>query len=223
LARDYPEELAREALRSLRTSLHFSRKGADSNTIVITGPSPSAGKSFVSINLAVLLAEAGKRVVLVDGDLRKGHLHKYLKSTVEQGLSEILSGAATIEEAGRVVAGTSVTLISRGQVPPNPSELLMRPKLAECLHDLQGKFDFVVIDGPPVLAVTDAAVIISAVPNATQFLVVRAGVQRLSEVVEAARRLSRQRCKVSGVIFNGVRKSDFSEHSDHGYYYQYEY
>ncbi|NNC64308.1 MAG: polysaccharide biosynthesis tyrosine autokinase [Gammaproteobacteria bacterium] len=223
LARDHPDELAIEALRSLRTSLHFSQPGSGSSVIVITGPSPSAGKSFVSTNLAVLLAEAGKRVVLIDGDLRKGRLHEFQAGNTGSGMSEFLSGEATLEDVVREVPGTSVTLITRGEIPPNPSELLMQTAFSDVVRRLQSKFDFVLIDAPPVLAVTDAAVIASVVPDTTLYLVVRAGVQRKSEVEEATRRLLRQQRKVSGVILNGVRKHDVTEESEHGYYYQYEY
>ena len=222
-ARDHPDELAVEALRSLRTSLHFSQQESGSRTIVITGPSPNAGKSFVSINIAVLLAEGGKRVALVDGDLRKGQLHRYQDGSGTIGLSDILSDAVPIEDGGQLIDDTSVTLFPRGQIAPNPSELLMRPRLGEFFSYLEKEFEYIVVDAPPVLAVTDAAVILSVLPKAPAFMVVRAGVERLSAVEEAARRFSRQQCNVTGVIFNAVRNRDRAADSEHGYYYQYEY
>ncbi|MEJ1097948.1 MULTISPECIES: polysaccharide biosynthesis tyrosine autokinase [unclassified Pseudoxanthomonas] len=205
LALRAPTDLAMEALRTLRTSLHFARLKTKNNLLMIAAPSPGVGKTFVCANLAVAIAQAGQRVLLIDADMRRGTLHKAMGVRWEGGLSELISGEVGVEDAIRRVPGTdNLSFISRGSVPPNPSELLMHPKFSDLLNQLGQRYDIVVIDTPPVLAVTDAAVIGHHV--GTCLMVVRWGLNQQREIALAKQRLEQNGVRVKGAIFNGVQK-----------------
>jgi tyrosine-protein kinase Etk/Wzc len=155
LALEDPSDLAVESLRSLRTALQFALVDASSNIVTMGGPRPSVGKSFLSVNLAHVLATAGKRVLLIDGDLRRGHLHKYLGGLRPGGVSEIVSGQMSIADAIRKTAEPNLDFIATGRIPPNPSELVGSPRFQAFLSDVSARYDLVLIDTPPILAVTD--------------------------------------------------------------------
>ncbi len=205
LALKAPADLAMEALRSLRTSLHFARFKTKNNVLMITAPSPGVGKTFVCANLAVTMAQAGQRVLLIDADMRRGTLHHAMGVRSENGLSELISGQIPLAAAVRRVAGAeNLSFIARGDVPPNPSELLMHPNFHELLDQLAPLYDVVVIDTPPVLAVTDAAVI--GHQAGTCLMVVRFGLNQQREIALAKQRLEQNGVEVKGAIFNGVQK-----------------
>lgn len=219
LALRAPSDMAMEALRSLRTSLHFARMETRNNLLMIAGPSPGVGKSFVCSNLAVTIAQAGQRVLLVDADMRRGSLHRALGVRAEDGLSELISGQISLETAIRRVAGTdNLSFISRGRIPPNPSELLMHHNFAQLLEQVGARYDLVIIDTPPVLAVTDAAVIGQHV--GTTLLVVRYGLNQSREIAMARQRLQQNGVEVKGAIVNGVHKG--SARATGHYVYSYE-
>ncbi len=224
LAANEPKDLAVEALRGLRTSLHFAMMGAENNRVVISGPSPGTGKSFISSNLGFLLAEIGKQVVLVDADMRKGHCHAYFDAAREHGLSEYVSGATDDLEAilKPHPANANFQLISTGQLPPNPSELLLNTRFLEVLDKLSGQFDVVIIDTPPIMAVADAGIVL---PHAAAaFVVARAGTNPVGEIEAAVKRLTQDGGKVSGVLLNGMQRSGAAGGKYGGYqYYQYDY
>lgn len=223
LARDHPQEISVEALRSMRTSLYFAQMEAGSNVILMTGPAPGVGKSFVSMNLACLLSEIGQSVVVVDADLRKGRIHEFFPDrTREPGLSQVLTGQTDLDDALRVQEDTGVTVLATGQLPPNPSELLMRQTFPAVLERLKERFDLVVVDAPPILAVTDAAVIAASMPGIITFMVAAAGKHSLAELEESVKRLSRHDHKVAGVVFNAYQKKH-AEYAGGYSYYQYEY
>ncbi|MBI3171631.1 MAG: polysaccharide biosynthesis tyrosine autokinase, partial [Hydrocarboniphaga effusa] len=191
-----------EALRSLRTSLHFALMESKNNIIVLTGPTPNLGKSFLTVNLGAVLASSGKRVVVVDADLRKGHLHEYTASKRKPGLSDFIAGN---NDQASVVQATGVQglhLVSAGTLPPNPAELLLHPRCAALLQELSAKFDHVLIDTPPVLAVTDAAVI-GRLAGCT-LLVLKAGEHPIRQIEESARRLRQAGVELRGTLFNQV-------------------
>ena len=205
LALKAPTDLAMEALRSLRTSLHFARFKTKNNVLMITAPSPGVGKTFVCANLAVTMAQAGQRVLLIDADMRRGTLHHAMGARSENGLSELISGQIPMAAAVRRVAGAeNLSFIARGEVPPNPSELLMHPNFRELIDQLAPLYDVVVIDTPPVLAVTDAAVI--GHQAGTCLMVVRFGLNQQREIALAKQRLEQNGVEVKGAIFNGVQK-----------------
>jgi tyrosine-protein kinase Etk/Wzc len=216
LALNAPADLAMEALRSLRTSLHFARFKTKNNLLMIAAPSPGVGKTFVAANLAVTMAQAGQKVLLIDADMRRGTLHQALGVRSEGGLSELISGQMPLEEAVRRVAGAeNLSFISRGEIPPNPSELLMTPLFNELLASMGKDYDIVIIDTPPVLAVTDAAVIGHQV--GTCLMVVRFGLNQQREIALAKQRLEQNGVEVKGAIFNGVQKKS-GGHYAYSYY-----
>ena len=216
LALNAPTDLAMEALRSLRTSLHFARFKTKNNLLMITAPSPGVGKTFVCANLAVTMAQAGQRVMLIDADMRRGTLHHAVGVRSENGLSELISGQIPLETAIRRVPGAeNLSFIARGEVPPNPSELLMHPSFTELLEQLTPLYDIVVIDTPPVLAVTDAAVIGNQA--GTCLMVVRFGLNQQREIALAKQRLEQNGVEVKGAIFNGVQKRS-GGHYAYSYY-----
>lgn len=218
LALKAPSDLAMEALRGLRTSLHFTRLATRNNVLMIAGASPGVGKTFVSCNLAVTVAQAGQRVLLIDADMRRGTLHQVVGGRWEDGLSELISGQVPLDSAIRQVAGTdNLSFIPRGRVPPNPSELLMHPNFAALLQRLSSRYDLIVIDTPPVLAVTDAAVI--GQHAGTSLLVVRSGQNQAREIALAKQRLEQNGVEIKGAIVNGIKKRSETRYI-YGYYDQ---
>jgi tyrosine-protein kinase Etk/Wzc len=216
LALSNPADTAIEAIRSLRTSLHFAMMEGHNNRLVITGPSPDVGKSFLSANLAAVCAQAGQRVVVVDGDMRKGHLHGSFNQAVAGGLSEVLSGALEAEQAVRSTSDENLSWVSRGSAPPNPAELLMQARFTEFLEYLSGKFDLVIIDTPPILAVTDAAIICKQAD--TTLMVVRFDVNTPKEVDIARTRLATAGVTLKGTILNAMEKKAATSYGYYGYY-----
>jgi len=202
LANACPRDLTVESLRSLRTSLQFSVLDAQNRVVMLTGSVPGVGKSFLTANLAVLLANSGKRVLMIDGDMRRGTLDRHLGGSQENGFSELLSGQISLDEAIRSTSVDNLNFISCGRRPPNPSELLMSPRLGQYLETLSQRYDVLLIDTPPVLAVTDA-VIIGAHAGST-FLVVRSGMHSEGELADTLKRLRNAGVRVQGGIFNAV-------------------
>ncbi|HET7306606.1 MAG TPA: polysaccharide biosynthesis tyrosine autokinase [Gammaproteobacteria bacterium] len=221
LSQTAPDALAVEALRSLRTSMQFALPDTANNVVAISGPSPSVGKSFVSINLSHLLADSGKRVLLIDGDMRKGHLHDYFGAERTPGLSDILAGKTSFDAAIHHNQNSTDVLFS-GMLPPNPSELLMNPRFAEMIEGVAKEYDVIIIDAPPILAVTDGAII--ARQAGVNFMVIRAGQHPEREIKLMLRRFEQNGTSAQGIIFNDVtRKASGYSKSKYGYQYQYEY
>lgn len=222
LAISHPTDLAVEALRSLRTSLHFAMLEASNNRIMISGPSPEVGKTFVSVNLAAVIAQTGQRVLLIDVDMRRGYLHKVLGVSAKDGLSDILSNQCTLEGAIHKTGIENLDIISRGQIPPNPSELLMHRNLTELLSHVSERYDLVILDTPPLLAVTDAAIV--GRQSGTNLIVTRYGLNPAKEIEHTMRRFAQNGIALRGAIFNGVEKKASAKYGYGNYgYYQYEY
>lgn len=217
LALNAPTDSAMEALRYLRTSLHFARIEPENKLLMIAGPSSGVGKTFICSNLAVTVAQAGQRVILVDADMRRGTLHEVLGVRATEGLSELISRQITLDTAVRTVAGAeNLSFISRGTPPPNPSELLMHPDFGKLLDRLAADYDLVIIDTPPVLAVTDAAVIGQHV--GTTLLVVRSGLNQAREIALAKQRLEQSGVEIQGAIVNGMQKRSSYNYAYSDYY-----
>jgi tyrosine-protein kinase Etk/Wzc len=226
LARNHPQDPAIEGLRSFRTSLHFALLKTDERVIAVTSPHPSSGKSFLCMNAGYVFAETGKRVLVIDGDLRRGYLHEYLGRGRSPGLSEVLSGQVTLDEAVSPVGADdrhegSLHVLSTGALPPNPSELLMSGALERLLAELRSRYDLIIIDTPPILAVTDAAVV--AARTGAMFMLVRAGRSQLNEVEAAVKRLRQNDIAVTGLLFNdlGARQGGYGSYRYQHYHYQY--
>ncbi len=271
LSRDNPAELAVEALRSLRTSLHFGVLEEGKGVVSITGPAPALGKTFVTCNLAYLAAESGAKVLLVDADMRRGTVGKVFNVPAgSAGFSELLAGSASIEEVIHPVAlsagaqeqsnvlktsskvatrepeleavlegiklldypavddasdsgsqgSGSLTVISRGAAPPNPSELLMQSSFAGFLKEMTECFDLVLFDTPPVLAATDSMII--GKHSDMNLMVVRHTETALHEVNEVVRSFKINNVDLSGVVLNGYNAKE-GKFGQYGYTYGYQY
>jgi tyrosine-protein kinase Etk/Wzc len=220
LALENKDELAIESLRSLRTTLHFAFLEAQNNIIMIAGPSPGVGKSFVSINLAAVLADAGKKILLIDADLRRGFINKHLDVSRERGLSDFISNTITLEEAIHKIPMANFDFIATGSIPPNPSELLLHERFGILLESISKNYDHVIIDSPPILAVTDAA-IIGRIASVT-LLVIRAGQHPMRELEQSTKRLLQAGVDIKGIVFNDVPESS-SRYGYGKYIYQYSY
>ena len=208
-------DLAIEAVRSLRTRLHFALLEAKNNVLMISGPSPSIGKTLVSINLAAVIAQAGRRILVVDADMRKGHAHSLLNCELGLGLSDVLSGQASPQQAIKQTSIENLSFISRGKIPSNPSELLMHNRLTEFLEWAGKEYDIVLVDTPPILAVTDAVIVARNV--GTTLLVARYGVNSLKEIEVSIRHFEQNGIEIQGIILNVV------ENKSGNVYYAYEY
>ncbi|MFJ4194356.1 polysaccharide biosynthesis tyrosine autokinase [Pseudomonas sp. NPDC089534] len=222
LALRNPTDLSIESIRSLRTCLHFAGLDSTNNRIMISGPSPQVGKTFVSSNLAAVMAQSGQRVVLIDADMRKGHLHKTLNTPIANGLSDLLVKRCSLEQAIHKIEVDNLHFISRGQVPPNPSELLMHANFRDLLAELSERYDVVIIDTPPLLAVTDAAIV--GREAGISLIVTRFAVNPAKEIELTIRRFAQNGIELKGAVFNGVEKRAASYYGNGGYgYYSYEY
>lgn len=217
-----PEDDAIESLRSLRTTIHFALLDAQQNSLLITGPSPGLGKSFISKNLGAVLAQTGKRIVIVDADLRRGHINKEFGLKRETGISEYVAGEASIDDVVKPTAVPNLWVVSTGQIPPNPSELLMHLRFEELLDKLGQRFDTLIVDAPPILAVSDAAIIGRHV-GAT-LMVARAGHHPVRELEQAVKRLNQSGVQVKGFVFNDLNVDrQRYRYGYKGYVYKYSY
>ncbi|SWB13224.1 putative transmembrane protein Wzc [Klebsiella pneumoniae] len=222
LAVENPADLAVEAIRGLRTSLHFAMMEAKNNILMISGASPNAGKTFISTNLAATIALTGKKVLFIDADLRKGYVHKMFGGNNEHGLSDILSGQTTLDNSLKHVKEGGFDYIGRGAVPPNPAELLMHPRFETLLKKVSNEYDLVIIDMPPILAVTDAAII--GRYAGTTLLVARFEINTPKELMVSVKRFEQSGITIKGCILNGIVKKASSYYgygySHYGYSYE---
>ncbi|HCD2408125.1 TPA: polysaccharide biosynthesis tyrosine autokinase, partial [Escherichia coli] len=204
LAIENPADLAIEAIRGLRTSLHFAMMEARNNILMISGASPNAGKTFVSTNLSAIIAQSNKRVLFIDADLRKGYTHKLFEVSNDNGLSDLLAGKTEITKAIKKLPVAGFDFISRGNIPPNPAELLMHERFGKLLEWANNEYDLVIIDTPPILAATDAAIIGNY--SGTTLLVARFEMNTPKEIEVSVKRFEQSGVKVKGCIMNGVVK-----------------
>ncbi|GAM73803.1 tyrosine-protein kinase wzc [Vibrio ishigakensis] len=215
LASVNPADLSVEAFRSLRTSLHFAMMEAKNNIIMITGPSPAIGKSFVSANFASIIASAGQKVLLIDADMRKGHLGRGVKLEHDNGLSDYLVNDKEINEVIHSGQIENLEFIAKGKTPPNPSELLMHKRFTELCEWASENYDIVIIDTPPVLAVTDAAIV--GRQAGTTLMITRFAKTAPKEIEVSIDRLEQAGIETKGVILNAVEKTASSYYT-YGYY-----
>ncbi len=208
------QDLAIEGVRSLRTALHFSSLDRQNNCTVLTGPSPSIGKTFLSVNLAALLATNGQRVLVIDADMRRGHMHDYFDGQRESGLSEVIAQNLPWQQAVRSTPVEGLDFLSTGVLPPNPSELLLHKRFSQLLQEVSAAYDHVLIDTPPVIAVTDA-VIVGRQCGVT-LMVARYGASLLAELDLSKKRLEQAGVVIGGIVLNRVERVG-------GYRYHYDY
>ncbi len=222
LSESDPTDMAAESIRSLRTSLQFALMDAPNHVIAVGGPRPGVGKSFVTVNLARVFADAGKRVLLLDADLRKGSLHGYLGIHRTPGLAEAIAGEVSLADVLHKTDLPGIDFVPRGSSPTNPSELLGSERFRHMVEDLSTRYDLVIIDLPPILAVTDAA-LVGRVAG-VNLLVLRAGWHPVRELQQAVKAYAENGVRLSGIVFNDVppRKGGVGSYS-YAYQYQYHY
>lgn len=217
LAVKYNDDIAVESLRSIRTAIHFALSNAKNNIIMIAGPSPEVGKSFISTNLATILAQSNKKVLLIDADMRRGYIHKYFNLDVKPGLSEYLSNLADLSQVVRQTDVAGLSVIARGKNPTNPSEMLSSEQFKALMEQLSQQYDHIIIDTPPILAVTDG-IIISQYAG-VNLLVARYAKSQMKELELSLNRFEQANVKVNGFILNDIQRSS----AGYGYGYNYSY
>ncbi|GAB7387955.1 CpsD/CapB family tyrosine-protein kinase [Bacillaceae bacterium] len=208
-----PKSPVSEAYRTLRTNIQFAGVDREVKSILVTSSAPSEGKSTTIANLAVVLAQAEKRVVLIDADLRKPMIHHFFHCPSMPGLSHLLTGQRKLDEVKIPSFVKGLELIPSGPIPPNPAELLGSQRMRQLLQELSAEYDHVLVDAPPVLAVTDAQLLASQVDGV--LLVVHAGKTDKEAAVKAKELLVNVQAKILGVVLNGRKIKG------EGYYYYY--
>lgn len=211
------DDIAIESLRSIRTAIHFALASAKNNIIMIAGPSPEVGKSFISTNLATIFAQGDKRVLLIDADMRRGYMHKYFDVDVKPGLSELLSGQADLQKVLHKTQVANLDVITRGKSPTNPSEILSSTQFKDLLELLQSQYDHIIIDTPPVLAVTDGIIISQY--TGVNLIVARYAKSQMKELELTLNRFEQAGVKVNGFILNDIQRAS----AGYGYGYNYAY
>ncbi|WP_081660117.1 polysaccharide biosynthesis tyrosine autokinase [Mycolicibacterium iranicum] len=206
-----------EAFRKLRTNLQFLSVDNPPRVIVVTSSMPSEGKSTTAINVALALAEAEHSVVLVDGDMRRPMMHKYLDLVGTVGFSTVLSGGASLEEALQKTRYPGLTVLTSGAIPPNPSELLGSQAARKLLVELQKQFDYVIIDSTPILAVTDAAILAAAADAV--LIMARFGHTRRDQLIHAVENLENVGAPLLGAVFTLMPSRGSSSYSYYNYSY----
>lgn len=217
LVNEDPLDISVESLRGLRTTLEATLANHESKVIMVSSPAPAMGKSFVSSNLAALLASIKKRVLVIDADMRNGRLHETFGIGKQPGLSDLLAGRASLGEVIVSLPEVGIDLIPRGNMVLNPAELLVLGELAETLEQLKSFYNHIVIDSPPILGATDAA-ILGKHADAT-FLVVKEGRYTAQELEVSARRFQQVGIKPNGFIINDMKEGS-SYYPYYGYAYQ---
>ena len=203
-----------EAYRILRTALLLSRAGTPPKTVLVTSALPGEGKTSTASNLAIALARTRRKVLLIDGDLRRPSCHKMLAIANHLGLTEVLTGMCSLDGLIHNTAIEDLYLLSSGKIPPNPSELLGSAKMLELLAELQERFDCVVIDSPPIIPVTDAMLLATKVDGV---IVIAAKQSHRQQVKLAVSRLGQVNAHVFGIVLN---KADWTDGLYYKYYFQ---
>ncbi|NAR88825.1 polysaccharide biosynthesis tyrosine autokinase [Acinetobacter haemolyticus] len=211
------DDIAVESLRSIRTAIHFALNNAKNNIVMIAGPAPEVGKSFISTNLATIFAQSNKKILLIDADLRRGYLHKYFSKDVKPGLAELLTGQAELSQVIHETEVSGLSIITRGKNPANPSEILSSEQFKTLLETLSPQYDHIIIDTPPILAVTDG-IIISQYVGVT-LLVARYAKSQMKELELSLNRFDQAGVKVNGFILNDIQRAS----GGYGYGYNYAY
>ncbi len=210
-----PKSVAAECCRSIRTNILFMSPDRPLKTMVVTSPSPQEGKTTTAINLGVTMAEAGGRVLIVDTDMRRPRLHRSFGVPNQTGISTVIVGKATLEEAIKHTDVPNLDVLPCGPVPPNPSELLHTDRFGVVLADLAKLYDRIILDSPPTSAVTDPAVLGNLADGVV--LVIKAGETTREAAMHARRQLATAKARLFGVVVNAI---DFSNPA-YGYEYYY--
>jgi len=204
VARAGPDQPAAEAFRALRTNVTFVGAEKPLQFVSITSPGPGEGKSTTAANLAVALAQGGQRTLLIDGDLRRPLIHRAFALVQEPGLTDVLVGRATAQEAVRPEVAAGLDVLPSGAIPPNPSELLGSAAMHQLISSLRHDYHYIVIDTPPTLPVTDASVVASSADAA--ILVLKSGDTEETAAQRALEQLRRVHARIAGAVLNGVSR-----------------
>jgi capsular exopolysaccharide synthesis family protein len=213
-----PSSNAAECARGIRTSLTFASPDKPHKTFLVTSANPSEGKTMVATTIAVAFAQAGQRVLLVDCDLRRARLHRIFKFSSASGVTSVMQNPETLDEALLATPVANLTLLAAGPHVPNPAELLQSESFDRLLQRLSEKFDRIILDSPPVLVVTDPAVLASRVD--TTVVVFRARQTRRDVARQAVRKLVDLGAKISGVVLNAMEEPKRKGGYYYGYYYR---
>ncbi len=197
-----------ESLRMIRTNLLYTLANTDNRVVLFTSAEPSAGKSTVCSNLALIMAQSGARVLLIDADMRRPVQHRHFRVRRTDGLSKILAGMATLEECVHKEASPNLDLLLVGTIPPNPSELLGSDRMRELLNKASEIYDYIFIDTPPVCVVADALVL--APMTAGIVLVARQGQTTYEEVEESLDMVKQIDADMLGVVITDARTENKS-------------
>jgi polysaccharide biosynthesis transport protein len=212
-----PKSLAAECCRSIRTSILFMSPDNPPRTLVVTSPSPQEGKTTTTTNLAVAMAEAGGRVLVIDTDMRRPRLHRSFGVPNQTGISTVIVGNSTLDEVIKRTEVPNLDVLPCGPVPPNPSELLHTARFAEIIKECASRYDRVLLDSPPTSAVTDPAVLGNLCDGV--ILIVKGGQTTRDSAALARRQLHAAKAKLLGVIINEIDFSN-SAYEYHYYYYR---
>ena len=213
-----PNSVVAEQFRTIRTNIQFSMIDRDLKTIILTSSGPWEGKSTIAANIATVFADQGKRIILVDADMRKPTLFRTFNTSNNTGLSTLIaSRETTIQDVVQQLDEVGFDLITSGPIPPNPSELLNSNRMNEIIGLLEEQYDLVLFDMPPVVSVTDAQIMATKTDGVV--FVVRRGVAHTDDVKHAKELLDMVQANVLGVVFNGAEKKTDRSYSYYGYGY----
>ena len=207
-----PKSVAAEAYRSLRTNIQYSSFDKKYQTLVVTSANPGEGKSTVSGNLALVLAQGESKVLLVDCDMRRPSVHKKFRISNTYGISDLLVGNKKMESVAHKY-NDNLTIVPSGKIPPNPAEMLGSKAMTEFLEEMKKHFDYIVLDTPPLQAVADAQILSTKVDGS--LIVVRAGVTKKDAVHDAVSIINKVNGNIIGTVLNGA------DNSKDKYYYYY--
>jgi tyrosine-protein kinase Etk/Wzc len=222
ITRFSPKSPVSEAYRSLRTNIQFADIDKPKRVILMTSTTSKEGKSTTAVNLSVTLAQTGSRVLLVDSDLRRPNIHNFFAFDKTYGLTNVLIGSLSLDDVIKTTEVENLDVITAGDIPPNPAELVASEKMKKFIDDVRAKYDYVILDSPPTIAVTDAAVLATRVDGT--LMVVSSGTVNRKEVMRAVSLIKNVRSSIMGVVLNGLDvKKIYGSYYYYFHYYQYYY
>ena len=213
IANANPKSIISEQFRTIRTNINFSMPDEEIKTILVTSSIPGEGKSTNAANLGVVFAQEGKKVLIIDGDMRKPTIHHTFEVYNIAGLSNILARQTDFHDTIQDTKIENLQVISSGPIPPNPSELLSSKKLNEFMIEIKKEYEIVIFDAPPLLSVTDAQIIANKCDGT--LLIVNTGTVEKGEVLEAKAKLVAVHAKILGVVLNNYK---LSKNKNYNYY-----
>lgn len=208
-----PKSPISEQYRTVRTNIQFSSVDQEVRSLLVTSAGPGEGKSTTAANVAVVFAQQGKKVLLIDADLRKPTMHYTFKTENFRGVTNVLLRQLSLEQAVNLTEVENLDLLSSGPIPPNPAELLSSKSMKQLLENAYGIYDLIIFDSPPVMAVTDAQILANETEGS--LLVVSSGKTEREMALKAKEALEAAKSKLLGVVLNGKKASESS------YYYYY--